>query len=74
MTETATNRRPPGILGIAGPFLMGLLFFGALTPLALVMRLARRDPLRLRREPAAASYWVPRAKPPRRSASMRSQT
>ncbi len=41
--------------------LLGLLYYGVLTPAGVVMRLFGRDPLR--RRTAAASYWVPRAKP-----------
>jgi hypothetical protein len=46
---------------------MALLFFAVVTPIGLVMRLAGRDPLRLRFEPAEPSYWVPRASQRRRS-------
>jgi hypothetical protein len=33
-------------------------FYGAVTPVALVQRLLRRDALRLRRDPQAGSHWV----------------
>jgi hypothetical protein len=46
---------------------MGILFFAVVTPTGIVMRLAGRDPLRLRFEPAEPSYWVPRASRRRRS-------
>jgi len=46
---------------------MALLFFAVATPIGIVMRLAGRDPLRLRFEPAEPSYWVPRASRRRRS-------
>jgi hypothetical protein len=39
---------------------LGLVFFGVVTPLALMFRLMGRDALELRRQPATASYWVPR--------------
>lgn len=37
--------------------IMGFIYFGLMTPLALVMRLTGRDALRLKR-PAGESYWV----------------
>ena len=41
---------------------LGLIYFGIVTPLGLAMRGLRRDPLRLRRRPDAASHWVARAR------------
>ena len=38
---------------------LGLLFFGVLTPVGLLFRLIGRDPLRLRKGASAASHWVP---------------
>ncbi len=43
--------------------LLGGVFFGILTPIALVMRLAGRDALHLRKDPQAKSHWVPREQP-----------
>ncbi len=40
--------------------IMGLLFYGVFTPIALVFRVAGRDPLKRRFEPEAATYWEPR--------------
>jgi hypothetical protein len=48
---------------IVSPIALGVLFYGVLTPLALVIRLAGKDPLRLKLDPRAQSYWIPR-KPP----------
>ncbi len=48
---------------IVNPIVIGLLFFGAITPLALVMRLAGRDPLARVKDPDAATYWVERNPP-----------
>jgi hypothetical protein len=47
---------------------LALLFFGLITPIALVFRLSRRNELRLGTDPSAASYWSP-ARPPRPSDS-----
>lgn len=38
--------------------LLGAIYFGILTPIGLVMRLFRRDALRLRLEPDAPTYWT----------------
>ncbi len=50
--------------GIMSPIMVGLFFFGCLTPLALVYRLFRKDPLSLRFDPEAPSYWVKRESTP----------
>jgi len=49
---------------VVSPIVLGLLFYVTLTPIALVMRLLGKDPLRLRRDPDAASYWIDRSPPP----------
>jgi hypothetical protein len=38
--------------------LLALLFYGVLTPLGLIFRLARRDPLTRRFDPSRESYWT----------------
>ena len=48
---------------ITTPLVMGLLFFGALTPVASILRLSGKDPLRLKRDSKAASYWIERRPP-----------
>jgi hypothetical protein len=40
-----------------GVVVLGIVFFGLLTPVGLAFRLAGRDPLRLRREPNRTSNW-----------------
>jgi hypothetical protein len=47
---------------IVNPIVMGLLFYGTIWPTGLVMRMRGRDFLRLKREPAADTYWI--ARPP----------
>jgi hypothetical protein len=42
---------------------MGLMFFLVFTPMALLIRLRGKDLLRLRRDPEAPSYWIPRQPP-----------
>src|SRR5262245_21413764 len=48
---------------VVSPIALGILFYGVLTPLALAIRLSGKDPLRLKLEPGADSYWILR-KPP----------
>lgn len=48
---------------VVNPVVMALLFFLAVTPMALLMRLFGKRPLGLAREPAAPSYWIPRTPP-----------
>ena len=45
---------------IVNPVMMALLFVLAIVPTGIAMRLAGKDLLRLKRDPKAASYWVPR--------------
>lgn len=45
------------------PIVMGIIFFLVITPMALLGRLRGRDPLRLKKEPEAASYWIERQPP-----------
>ncbi|HEX4954102.1 MAG TPA: SxtJ family membrane protein [Thermoanaerobaculia bacterium] len=42
---------------------LGLTWYLVITPIGLVMRLLRRDPLRLERDPAASTYWVDHSMP-----------
>lgn len=48
---------------VVGPVALGVLFYGVVAPLGVVMRLTGKDPLRLKLDPGADSYWIPR-KPP----------
>ncbi len=48
---------------LVSPIALGVLFFGVLVPIGVVMRIVGKDPLRLKRDADAASYWIPR-KPP----------
>lgn len=58
---------------IVNPIVMALLFFSTITPIGALMRLCGKDPLRLRRDPAAASYWIAREPPGPAAESMRNQ-
>ena len=48
---------------IVSPIALGILFYGAFSPLGAVMRLLGKDPLRLKRDALAQSYWIERAPP-----------
>ena len=58
---------------IVNPVVLGLLFYLTVTPIALLMRLLHKDPLRLRREPDATSYWIHRSPPGPTPESMKNQ-
>ena len=45
---------------IVSPVMLGLLYTLAVVPTGLYLRLTGADPLRLKRDPAARSYWLPR--------------
>jgi hypothetical protein len=48
---------------VVSPIVLGVMFYGMFTPIALVMRLVGRDALCRRFEPQAPSYWVKRDPP-----------
>jgi hypothetical protein len=48
---------------VVNPIVMGAIFFVAVTPTALIMRAFGKDPLRLERDRASATYWVARDRP-----------
>jgi hypothetical protein len=48
---------------VVNPIVLALLFALVITPYALVLRLLRRDALRLRPDRDAASYWIERDPP-----------
>ena len=58
---------------IVNPIIMGLLFFLVFTPMGFIMRRSGKDPLSLKRDGAAQSYWVPRETSTEVEASMKNQ-
>ena len=58
---------------IVNPLLMGLIYVVAIVPTGAVLRLLGKDLLRLRRDPAAATYWIARDASAARRDSMKDQ-
>jgi len=48
---------------IVSPVVMTFLFFGVVTPIALIFRRLGNDPLRLKFDPMATTYWIDRVPP-----------
>ena len=48
---------------ITSPLVMGLLFYGLITPYAYILRWSGKDLLRLRLDPSADNYWIERNPP-----------
>lgn len=48
---------------VVNPIIMGLMFFVAVTPVGLLMRMFNARPLSLKFDPDAESYWIPRSPP-----------
>ena len=55
------------------PVVMSVLFFATVTPVGIVMRAVGKDPLRLKWQPAAKSYWLDRATPAPAPGSLKDQ-
>ena len=48
---------------VVHPAVLAVIYFGVVTPTGLVLRALGNDPLRRRREPDAATYWIRRDPP-----------
>lgn len=48
---------------VVSPVALGILFYGVVTPIGLLIRLTGKDPLRLKFDPGAGSYWIARDPP-----------
>jgi hypothetical protein len=48
---------------IVSPIALGVLFYLVMAPIGLLIRAIGKDPLRLKADKAATSYWVPREPP-----------
>ncbi len=58
---------------ITNPLIMGLVFYGAVVPTALIMRALGKDPLRRRFDRDTKSYWIERDPPGPEPDSMKRQ-
>jgi hypothetical protein len=58
---------------IVNPVVMAVIFVTTIVPVGILMRLCGKDPLRLKREPGAASYWIAREPPGPAPETMRNQ-
>lgn len=58
---------------IVNPVVLGIMFYGLITPFGLVMRMCRDDPLRRSVDPKANSYWIDRQPPGPAPGSMNNQ-
>lgn len=48
---------------IVSPIVLGIMFFLVVTPIGLLMRATGKDPLRLRLDKSARTYWIDRTPP-----------
>lgn len=48
---------------VVNPVVMAFLFFSTVTPIALILRALGKDPLHLKFDPAAKTYWIDRTPP-----------
>jgi hypothetical protein len=48
---------------VTNPLIMGIVFFLVVTPVAVIARFRGKDPLRLRLDSEADSYWIERVPP-----------
>ena len=48
---------------VVSPIVLGVMFFLVVTPIGLLMRGFGKDPLRLKFDRTAESYWIPREPP-----------
>ena len=58
---------------ITSPIILGIMFFGVITPVGFLMRLAGKDLLRMKRDPHCTSYWVRREPPGPEKTSLKRQ-
>lgn len=58
---------------VINPIVMGIIYYGTVVPIGLILRLRGKDLLRLRRDPDAKSYWIARDPPGPARGSMTKQ-
>jgi hypothetical protein len=58
---------------VVSPIVLGILYYGMVTPFGFVMRLMGKDPMRRKFDAAAGSYWIERQPPGPPPDSLRDQ-
>lgn len=58
---------------ITSPIILGIMFFGVITPVGWFMRLAGKDLLRMKLDREAPSYWIKREPPGPNKTSLKRQ-
>jgi hypothetical protein len=58
---------------VMNPLLMAVMFFLVILPVSVLMRVFHKDPLRLKYDPHAATYWIERRPPGPQPDTMRNQ-
>lgn len=58
---------------VVNPIVMAVMFYGAILPMAVLLRALGKDLLRLKREPESHSYWIAREPPAPAPGSMSKQ-
>lgn len=58
---------------IVSPVALAVVFFGVVLPTGVLLRVFGKDPLRLKRDPAAETYWIERDPPGPTAESLRNQ-
>ena len=58
---------------VVNPLVMAVIYFAVVTPTGLIMRALGKDPLRLKHDPDARSYWIHRDPPGPERESMQNQ-
>jgi hypothetical protein len=61
------------LFAVVSPLVLGIVYYGCITPIGWLMRLSGKDPLRLRLEPERKSYWESRQPPGPRPDSLMNQ-
>jgi hypothetical protein len=58
---------------VISPIVLGIVFYLCIAPIGWIMRLVGKDPLRLRFEPDAETYWIAREPPGPRPETLKNQ-
>ena len=61
------------LFAVVNPIVMGVVFFTTVAPIGLLMRFLGKDPLRLKLDRAARSYWIERDPPGPAGPQMKNQ-